>query len=336
MAPTTAITLYSTLALLCTTTFLNVGGASPVLDPLSSTQHLLQPGSELGPEHPDAAFYHIHPITDSPSLSPSLSFSSEEEEREAYKAPSWFESTLLARRLLALSPTGTASTIFPSPLPANSRAYAHIPEDVAGHSISLTEYLSDCEHALFPTTSSPSSSSSQENEEATGQGNPIFLALNVATTFRNTAHGSNLSLSLSWWDHVNRTEPVFPGFPLSPAGLPRVTLLGYVEGIDFEAVARSTGRDRDEVEARLTECYLRAHPDSKAWLPHRKGAPHESFWARLVVQQVYWVGGFGGLQQIGWANLSEWRGIGRWGSAGDLGDGSRRGWEGVRLPGEDE
>ncbi|RAH66771.1 uncharacterized protein BO66DRAFT_441670 [Aspergillus aculeatinus CBS 121060] len=331
MAPATAITLYSTLALLCTTAFLNVGGASPVLDPVSSTQHLLQPEPELElePEHQDPASYPLHPITDSPSLSPSSS------EEEAYKAPSWFESTLLARRLLALSPTGTASTIFPSPLPAHSRAYAHIPADVAGHSISLTEYLSDCEHALSPTSSSSSTESESEGQD---EGNPIFLALTIATTFRNTAHGSNLSLSLSWWDHVNRTEPVFPGFPLSPAGLPRVTLLGYVEAIDFEAVARSTGRAEGakEAEARLTECYLRAHPDAKAWLPGRKGAPHESFWARLVVEQVYWVGGFGGLQQIGWANLSEWRGIGRWGSAGDLGDGSRRGWEGVRLPGEDE
>ncbi|PYH79816.1 hypothetical protein BO82DRAFT_339468 [Aspergillus uvarum CBS 121591] len=330
MAPT-AITLYSTLALLCTT-FLNVGSASPVFDPVSSTQHLLQ--SELEPEHQDPAPYHIYPspTPDSPFLS-----HPDSDEEEISKAPSWFESTLLARRLLALSPTGTASTIFPSPLPKHTRAYAHIPDNVAGHSISLIEYLSDCEHALSPTASSP------QDEGKGGHGNPIFLALNIATTFRNTAHGSNLSLSLSWWDHVNRTEPVFPGFPLSPAGLPRVTLLGYVEGIDFSDYTTSgkgegeeAEKEAEEVEARLTECYLRAHPDAKAWLPHRKGAPHESFWARLVVEQVYWVGGFGGLQQIGWANLSEWRGVGRWGSAGDLGDGSGRGWEGVRLPGEDE
>ncbi|RAH79759.1 hypothetical protein BO86DRAFT_277200, partial [Aspergillus japonicus CBS 114.51] len=225
----------------------------------------------------------------------------DDDEEEISKAPSWFESTLLARRLLALSPTGTASTIFPSPLPKDSRAYAHIPDNVAGHSISLIEYLSDCEHALSPEG---------PEREGGGHGNPIFLALHIATTFRNTAHGSNLSLSLSWWDHVNRTEPVFPGFPLSPAGLPRVTLLGYVEGIDFaEYTTSGAEKEAEEVEARLTECYLRAHPDAKAWLPHRKGAPHQSFWARLVVEQVYWVGGFGGLQQIGWANLSEWRGV---------------------------
>ncbi|PYI28191.1 hypothetical protein BP00DRAFT_272898, partial [Aspergillus indologenus CBS 114.80] len=320
MAPT-AITLYSTLALLCTTLW-HLGRASPVIDPVSSTQHLLQPEFELelehAQEHPgdDPAPYPLHPSPspDAPFLSPSHPASADE---ETSQAPSWFESTLLARRLLALSPTGTASTIFPSPLPEHSRAYAHSPASVAGHSISLTEYVSDCEHALFP-----SAASAPAPPGGGGHGNPIFLALPIATTFRNTAHGSNLSLSLSWWDHVHRTAPVWPGFPPSPAGLPRVTLLGYVEGIDFAAYTTSGGggggsgtgdgeeaeKEAAEVEARLTACYLRAHPDAKAWLPHRKGAPHQSFWARLVVEQVYWVGGFGGLQQIGWANLSEWRG----------------------------
>ncbi|OOF93432.1 hypothetical protein ASPCADRAFT_36385, partial [Aspergillus carbonarius ITEM 5010] len=223
-------------------------------------------------------------------------------------APSWFTSTLLARRLLALSTTGIASTIFPSPLPSTS----HAPPSVAGHSISLTEYLADCDPFL-PTPP-------QE------EGNPTFLALRVATTFRNTAAGSNLSLSLDWWSHINDTAPVFPGFPLSQAGLPRVTLFGYIEPLETPVSG--------EVEEALKECYLVKHPDAEVWLPSKEGAPHQSFWARLVVTQAYWIGGFGGLQQIGWLNVTEWKGIREGGSDAGIGDGSERGWGDVRLPGE--
>ncbi|RAL10976.1 uncharacterized protein BO97DRAFT_311687, partial [Aspergillus homomorphus CBS 101889] len=238
--------------------------------------------------------------------------------------PSWFESTLLARRLLALSPTGTASTIFPSPLPKHSRT----PGEVAGHSISLTEYVSDCESAL----THPGGEGEREGERDYGHGNPIFLALNIATTFRNTASGSNLSLSLNWWDHLNATRPIFPGFPLSAAGLPRVTLLGDIEVLDF-------GEFDEGAEGRVRECYLSVHPDAEAWLPHRRGSPHASFWARLNVRQVYWVGGFGGVQRIGWVNTSVYSGVNFWddggfGHHGDHGEWDTRGWGAVRLPGE--
>ncbi|KAL4904728.1 hypothetical protein BDW74DRAFT_168319 [Aspergillus multicolor] len=229
-------------------------------------------------------------------------------EEEGLLPPSWWTSTLMARRLLALSTSGVASTIFPSHLPPYSRT----PDTVAGHSVSLKEYFADCDEAL------PAESGNG------GDGNPTFLALHVATTFRNTAAGSNISLSIDWWDHLNQTSPVFPGFPLSPAGLPRVTLFGYIEPFGTPVPA--------ETEKALKECYTAAHPDSKVWLPGRPGSPHSSFWAKMVVTQVYWIGGFGGLQQIGWFDMDQWRGIQRKGSLPGVGDG--RGWEDVRLPGE--
>ncbi|RLL93703.1 hypothetical protein CFD26_103182 [Aspergillus turcosus] len=228
---------------------------------------------------------------------------------ETMRAPSWFTSTLMARRLLALSRTGTVSTIFPDPLPANS----HAPASVAGLSISLPEYIADCDEYLPADVSNG------------GDGNPILLALRVSTTFRNTAAGSNISLAIDWWDHLNQTQPVVPGFPPSEAGLPRVTLLGHVEPFDTPV--------RGDTEAALEECFLRAHPDANAWLPGKPGAPHSSYWAKMVVEQVYWIGGFGGLQQIGWMNVTEWKGIRRVGSQPGVGDG--RGWEDVRLPGEE-
>ncbi|KAL2827709.1 pyridoxamine 5'-phosphate oxidase-domain-containing protein [Aspergillus cavernicola] len=231
-----------------------------------------------------------------------------EEDKESIFAPSWWTSTLMARRLLALTTSGVVSTIFPDPLPPRS----HAPANVAGQSISLKEYFADCDEALPTDTGNG------------GDGNPTFLALRVATTFRNTAAGSNISLSIDWWDHINKTKPVFPGFPLSAAGLPRVTLFGYIESFETP-VPRQT-------EAALRSCYVNAHPDAHVWLPGRPGSPHSSFWARMVVTQVYWIGGFGGFQQIGWMNVTEWNGIRRRGSLSGVGDG--RGWEDVRLPGE--
>ncbi|KAL4874853.1 pyridoxamine 5'-phosphate oxidase-domain-containing protein [Aspergillus karnatakaensis] len=232
----------------------------------------------------------------------------EEADESSILPPSWWTSTLMARRLLALSNSGVVSTIFPDPLPPRS----HAPESVAGQSISLKEYFADCDEAL------PSDAGNG------GDGSPTFLALRIATTFRNTAAGSNVSLSIDWWDHLNNTRPVFPGFPLSAAGLPRVTLFGYIE--EFETPVPAT------TEAALRNCYVGAHPDAQVWLPGRPGSPHSSFWAKMVVTQVYWIGGFGGFQQIGWMNVTEWSGIRREKSLPGIGDG--RGWQDVRLPGE--
>lgn len=53
--------------------------------------------------------------------------------------PSWFTTTLLARRLLARSSTGVISTIFPNPLPPNS----HAPDSVSGLSVPMPEYIAD-------------------------------------------------------------------------------------------------------------------------------------------------------------------------------------------------
>ncbi|KAF7136842.1 hypothetical protein CNMCM5793_006412 [Aspergillus hiratsukae] len=151
---------------------------------------------------------------------------------ETMRAPSWFTSTLIARRLLALSTTGTVSTAFPDPLPDNS----HAPASVAGLSISLPEYIADCDEYL------------PEDVSDGGDGNPTLLALRISTTFRNTAAGSNISLAIDWWDHLNQTQPVVPGFPLSEAGLPRVTLLGHVEPFDTPV--------HGDTEAALEECFL--------------------------------------------------------------------------------
>lgn len=230
----------------------------------------------------------------------------QQEENTLIQRPSWFTSTLMARRLLALSSIGVASSVYKTP---SRRA----PAGLEGVSVSLPEYIADC----------ASSFSSSTTATQIGIGNPVLLGLYVSTTFQNAASGSNVSLSIDWWDHLDRTQPLYPGFPLSAAGLPRVSLLGYIERIPSS---------EDDTRKALEECFVATHPDSQVWLPGKTDSPHSGFWARLVVTQAYWIGGFGDTQQIGWINMTEWREIGRESSPPWIGDG--RGWEDVRLPGE--
>ena len=229
------------------------------------------------------------------------------DQASALTRPSWFTSTLLARRLLAKSPSGVVATTFPDPIPPSS----HAPSSVVGFPIGLREYTADCNSFL------PEHLSNDDN------GDPTLLALRIATTFQNIKAGSNLSLELDWWDHIDQAGPVYPGLPLSPAALPRVTLFGYLDTIPPLT---------DDAATQLEKCFLEVHPDARAWLPGAARSPHSSFWARFVVTHAYWIGGFGDVQQIGWINVTEWKGIRRDYSLEGVGDG--RGWEHVRLPGE--
>ncbi|EED15339.1 conserved hypothetical protein [Talaromyces stipitatus ATCC 10500] len=231
----------------------------------------------------------------------------DEEELSTLRRPSWFDSVLLARRLLAKSSIGIASTVYQH---TDSSSSAHL-TGLEGVPISLPEYIADCSEII---------------DSNNNNGNPILLGLYVSTTFRNIAKGSNISLSIDWWNHLNDTKPVYPGFPLSEAGLPRISLIGYVERLDLS----STEKIKDGLE----ECFFAIHPDAKVWAPGNPDSPHSGFWARMVVTRVYWIGGFGDLQQIGWINMTDWRGVGRYESASSIGDGSGRGWEDIRLPGE--
>ncbi|KAH8689569.1 pyridoxamine 5'-phosphate oxidase-domain-containing protein [Talaromyces proteolyticus] len=218
--------------------------------------------------------------------------------------PSWFTSVLLARRLLALSTTATVSTVY-------QQSSRHSPAGLQGTPITLPEYIADC-------------------NSLGGAGNPILLGLYVSTTFQNVASGSNVSLAIDWWSHLDKTSPLYPGFPPSAAGLPRVSLLGYIERVSADTEENKNQKGAVE---EFERCFLAAHPDSKAWLPGNKDSPHSGFWARLVVTQAYWIGGFGDIQQIGWINMTEWKGIREESSLPGIGDG--RGWASVRLPGEE-
>lgn len=243
------------------------------------------------------------------------SIGKDNEAESTLRRPSWFDSVLMARRLLAKSSVGIASTVYQHSDSSSSANAYHAPQPAGlqGVSISLPEYIADC-------------SEIDSSDDDNNNGNPILLGLYVSTTFQNIARGSNISLSIDWWSHLKDTNPLYPGFPLSEAGLPRISLLGYVERLDLSSSTKK--------KEGLEECFFATHPDAKVWAPGNPDSPHSGFWARMVVTQVYWIGGFGDLQQIGWMNVTDWKGVGRYESDESIGDGSGRGWEDVRLPGE--
>ena len=220
-----------------------------------------------------------------------------------FRIPTRYESTVLARRLLALSPFGAISTVFPPDHDRQRRArrrsggatlppvpLSYPPSSLSHIPIALPEYISSCEE--------PS-------------GNPSLLLLDVSTPSRNlrASQNHNISLSISWWSQY----AALTGHPsASPASLPRLSLLGYAEEIPI-AEAQEKG---------IVDCYLSAHPDAGFWLPGRKGSPHTGRWYRMVVEEVYWIGGFGDRAYIGWFDREEWKRV------------AREEWEAVRLPGE--
>jgi hypothetical protein len=184
-------------------------------------------------------------------------------QKSAFKIPTIHESAVQARRVLNLESIGTLSTIFPSAHSAENR-----PSHVSGTPIGLMDYYGDCEP---------------------GTGNPTILAISIATSFKNVAAGSNITLSLRWHAPYQRAY--------SAAAVPRFSLIGHLEELSSDEV-----RDQN-----VAACFVKYHPDAAAWLP---GNPiHESKWVRLVVEEVYWIGGFGDRAYIGWIPVEEWQNV---------------------------
>lgn len=232
-----------------------------------------------------------------------------------FKIPTSYESAVMARRILALTPFATFSTVFPTDKNGG----------LGGAPVGLTDYIADC-------------------EDDSG-GKPTVLELHIGTSFRNVRSGSNISVSLAWvppyppsrrirsadsssspsWlsaldDSLRsllglsrrrreqaadcRPDPQ----PYSGANLPRFSLLGYFEKIEPSKVPG------------VTACYVDTHPDAKYWLPGNR--IHESEFVRLVVSKIYWIGGFGDRAYIGWIPVDEYSRV------------TRAEWEAIRLPGE--
>ncbi|EWC46370.1 hypothetical protein DRE_04313 [Drechslerella stenobrocha 248] len=177
-----------------------------------------------------------------------------------FKIPTVHESAILARRILRLSPIGTLSTNLP-----NSGSHAQ------DYPIGMPDYIADC--------------------DPTKPGSPTVLALNIATSFRNIAAGSHISLSLRY------EPPASVATRYTVASLPRFSLMAKLEDIPEEEVK----------EGNVVQCFTKRHPDAKWWLPGNH--IHTSRWTRLVVTDVYWVGGFGDRAYIGWIPTETWSNV---------------------------
>ncbi|TGZ84608.1 hypothetical protein EX30DRAFT_300967 [Ascodesmis nigricans] len=115
--------------------------------------------------------------------------------------------------------------------------------------------------------------------DCSDDGSPALLGFKIAMNFRNVEQGSAISLS------IRQHKPMGEFF--SPAAHHRLSLIGKLEKVDA---------DSDEAEE-LKKCYIRRHPDAKWWTPGNK--IHDSYWVKFKVEKVYWIGGFGNVQQIG-------------------------------------
>ncbi|KAL8878774.1 MAG: hypothetical protein Q9198_003489 [Flavoplaca austrocitrina] len=191
----------------------------------------------------------------------------------AQNIPTIHQSAVQARRILNLSSIATLSTVFPED--QSTTLLENRPLNLGGHAIGLIDYYASCD----PTPHEPT-----------------ILAVSIATSFKNARAGSNVTLSLRY--HPPSDHP--PGddiYSYSPANLPRFSLLGYIEPVSASEIKRY----------QMDRCFFDRHPDAVTWKPGN--AIHHSWWARLVVQQVYWIGGFGDRAYIGWIPIEEWRGV---------------------------
>lgn len=204
----------------------------------------------------------------------------------SYHFPTIHESAVQARRILNLSAIATFSTVFPPTSPSGSNSDSttttylyssseNRPDGVAGAPIGQMEYYASCGPDLY---------------------NPTVLAVSIATTYRNARAGSNVTLSLRYHPPTNHPPSQDP-YTYSPANLPRFSLIGRLEPLSREAIGEN------EIEA----CFLARHPDAKIWTPGND--IHESWWARLVVEEVYWFGGFGDRAYIGWIPADVFRAV---------------------------
>lgn len=229
-------------------------------------------------------------------------------EDNSHRIPTSYESAIMGRRILALTPLGTLSTVFPSTTREDTEEHEvgtmmeHRPADVGGLPVGLIDYIADCE----------------------GDGNPTILSIKIATSFKNVRAGSNISLSMHWTppyppderigdvSSAGDDDPVASRTIYSAANQPRFSLMGYLEPIPEAANERGLSA--------LAKCFVATHPDAKYWLPGNH--IHKSEFVRLVVTHVYWVGGFGDRAYIGWIPKEEWHKV------------TAEEWQAIELPGE--
>ena len=211
-------------------------------------------------------------ITKLPDATQYLFSNPDPDTHEAWRIPTIHESAIQARRVLHLENIGTLSTVFPT-----------------AHSVAAESGMSTLENRPSGLGGSPIGLMDYYADCEPWSGNPTILAIGIATSFKNVDAGSNITMSLRWHPKDGKWR--------SAANLPRFSLIGHLEDIS----------DHEASKEGLTTCFVGSHPDAVAWLPGNQ--IHESYWTRLVVDEIYWIGGFGDRAYIGWIPVEEWRNV---------------------------
>ncbi|KAF9934741.1 hypothetical protein FBU30_000599 [Linnemannia zychae] len=118
-------------------------------------------------------------------------------------------------------------------------------------------------------------------DDCQDSGKPLMLLSHLQINVQNARSTNHVSLAI-------RKLPA-EGERGNPMVDPRVTLMGRLVPIDATK------------ENKAEECFLAKHPEAKWWLP-RSGF-HDFKWYNLEVEDVYYIGGFGGIHYIGWIDV---------------------------------
>ncbi|KAG9320631.1 hypothetical protein KVV02_002811 [Mortierella alpina] len=125
-------------------------------------------------------------------------------------------------------------------------------------------------------------------DDCDNSGMPLMLLSHLQVNVQNArSHKDQVSLAI-------RKLPV-EGEKNNVMVDPRVTLLGRLVPLD------------EDKHAKAAECFGAQHPDARWWMPGHGGF-HDFKWYSLDVEQVYYVGGFGGAHYIGWIDKETYLG----------------------------
>ncbi|GJJ68015.1 heme iron utilization protein [Entomortierella parvispora] len=117
-------------------------------------------------------------------------------------------------------------------------------------------------------------------------GTPLMLLSSLQINIKNAETNNKVSLAI-------RKLPA-EGEKGNPMVDPRVTLMGHLVPVDKEKHARAEA------------CFVAKHPEAKWWLP---GAGFHDFkWYNMEIDDIYYIGGFGGIHYIGWIDVATYYG----------------------------
>ncbi|KAF9401643.1 hypothetical protein BGZ94_005153 [Podila epigama] len=124
-------------------------------------------------------------------------------------------------------------------------------------------------------------------DDCQNSGTPLMLLSHLQVNMHNLKTNNKASLAI-------RKLPK-EGERGNPMADRRVTLLGHLVPVEKSRFA--------EVE----ECFVAKHPDAKWWLPN--SGFHDFAWYTFEVEQLYHVGGFGGIHHIGWIDVDTYKSV---------------------------